>query len=50
MVDYLRPKQVMIYVVDRATPLKTLCKIPADEMEAIARPLRDKGMDIIVCS
>ena len=50
MVDYLGPKQVMIYVIDRATPLKTLCKIPADEMAAIARPLRDKGIDIIVCS
>ena len=48
MVEYLRPKQVMIYVIDRATPLKTLEKIPAEKMELIAAPLREKGLDVIV--
>ena len=48
MVDYLHPKQVMIYVIDRATPLKTLSKVPAEEMEAIAESLRKKGVDVIV--
>ena len=48
VVDTLRPKQVMIYVIDRETPLKTLEKIPADKMEAIAAPLRKKGIDIVV--
>ena len=48
IVDILHPKQVMIYVIDRATPLQTLSKVPADEMEAIAAPLRDKGIDVIV--
>ena len=48
MVERLNPKQVMIYVIDRATPLKTLEKIPAEKMEQIAAPLREKGMDIIV--
>ena len=47
-VDRLAPKQVMIYVIDRATPLKTLEKIPAIEMHQIAQPLRDKGIDVIV--
>ena len=47
-VDYLRPKQVMIYVIDRATPLKTLSKIPLDKMNEIAVPLREKGIDVIV--
>lgn len=47
-VDMLRPKQVMIYVIDRATPLQTLEKIPAEQMHAIAEPLRDKGIDVIV--
>ena len=47
-VDYLRPKQVMIYVIDRATPLKTLSKIPLDKMNEIAAPLREKGIDVIV--
>lgn len=48
IVDTLRPKQVMIYVIDRETPLKTLEKIPAEKMEEIAAPLRKKGIDIVV--
>ena len=47
-VDILHPKQVMIYVIDRATPLQTLEKIPAEQMQSIAQPLRDKGIDVIV--
>lgn len=47
-VDILHPKQVMIYVIDRATPLQTLSKVPPHEMEAIAAPLREKGIDVIV--
>ena len=48
IVDILHPKQVMIYVIDRATPLQTLSKVPAEEMESIAAPLREKGIDVIV--
>ena len=48
MVDYLHPKQVMIYVIDRVTPLETLEKIPAETMEKIAIPLREKGINVIV--
>lgn len=47
-VDRLRPKQIMMYVIDRATPLKTLEKISAEQMNAIAQPLRDKGYDVIL--
>ena len=47
-VDYLRPKQVMIYVIDRTTPLKTLSKIPLEKMNEIAALLREKGIDVIV--
>lgn len=47
-VERLRPKQVMIYVIDRTTPLQTLSKIPADQMQQIAQPLRDKGIEVIV--
>lgn len=47
-IDRLRPKQVMIYVIDRTTPLQTLAKVPASKMEQIAAPLRDKGIDVIV--
>ena len=48
MIERLHPQQVMIYVIDRATPLQTLSKVPAAEMEAIASPLREKGIDVIV--
>lgn len=50
LVDYLHPKQVMIYVIDRATPLPTLSKVPAHEMEVIAAHLREKGYEVIVCA
>ena len=47
-VEHLHPKQVMIYVIDRSTPLKTLNKIPLEKMNEIAAPLREKGIDVIV--
>lgn len=47
-VEILHPKQVMIYVIDRATPLQTLEKIPSEQMQAIAKPLLDKGIDVII--
>ncbi len=47
-VEHLHPKQVMIYVIDRATPLKTLNTIPLEKMNEIAAPLREKGIDVIV--
>jgi wyosine [tRNA(Phe)-imidazoG37] synthetase (radical SAM superfamily) len=50
IIDVLHPKQVMIYVIDRATPLQTLSKVPAEQMQQIAQPLRDKGIEVIVCA
>lgn len=50
VVRELRPKQIMIYVIDRATPVKTLEKISRTQMEAIAQPLRKEGFDIIICA
>lgn len=47
-VDALRPKCIMIYVIDRATPVKTLEKITREQMESIAAPLRDKGFEVVV--
>ncbi len=47
-VDRLHPKQIMIYVIDRKTPEENLQKIPREEMERIARPLREKGFNIII--
>lgn len=48
VVDMLQPRKVMIYVIDRKTPLDTLEKISAPEMENIAAPLREKGYDVSV--
>lgn len=50
VVHKLRPKQVMIYVIDRATPVKTLEKISRPVMEAIAAPLQQDGFNIIICA
>lgn len=45
-VRLLRPKQIMIYVIDRATPVKTLEKVSRTEMEAIAAPLLAEGFNV----
>jgi wyosine [tRNA(Phe)-imidazoG37] synthetase (radical SAM superfamily) len=50
IIEVLHPKQVMIYVIDRTTPLQTLSKVPAEQMQQIAQPLRDKGIEVIVCA
>lgn len=50
MVRRLHPQQVMIYVIDRATPVSSLVKIDRPTMELIAAPLRAEGQDIIVCA
>ena len=47
-VDLLRPRQIMIYVIDRKTPCETLEKISREQMESIAAPLREKGYEVIV--
>jgi len=48
VVEVLNPKGIMIYVIDRATPVKTLEKIPREQMEAIAAPLRSKGYSVSI--
>jgi wyosine [tRNA(Phe)-imidazoG37] synthetase (radical SAM superfamily) len=47
-VDTLRPKQIMIYVIDRKTPEENLSKIPREEMERIAAPLIEKGFNVSI--
>ena len=47
-VESLRPKQIMIYVIDRKTPEEHLEKISRAEMERIAAPLIAKGYDVII--
>ena len=48
VVDELQPRQVMMYVIDRKTPEEHLEKISREQMEEIAAPLREKGMDVTV--
>ena len=47
-VEQLQPKQLMIYVIDRATPEQQLEKISRDEMERIAAPLLKKGYNVSI--
>ena len=47
-VERLRPREIMMYVIDRATPVKTLEKLSRTEMESIAAPLIAKGSKVII--
>lgn len=44
----IRPKQVMIYTIDRETPVKNLRKTPKEEIDAIANRARKEGFDVSV--
>ena len=48
IVRELKPRQVMVYTIDRETPDKTLGKYTIDEMTAMVQPLIDEGFDIQV--
>ncbi|HPJ82583.1 MAG: radical SAM protein [Bacteroidales bacterium] len=48
MVDELKPRQVMVYTLDRQTPAPGLKKCPAEKLDSIARVLKDKGIGVIV--
>ena len=44
----IRPKQVMIYTIDRETPVKALKKATKEELDAIADRARKEGFDVTV--
>jgi wyosine [tRNA(Phe)-imidazoG37] synthetase (radical SAM superfamily) len=44
----IRPRKVMIYTIDRETPVKTLRKVLPDELEAIAARVRAAGFEVSV--
>lgn len=46
LVRELKPKEVMMYTIDRETPAKNLQKVTVKEMEEIARPLIEEGFTI----
>lgn len=47
-VKQVAPKNIMIYVIDRATPCTTLEKIPQEKMQQIALQLRKMGFEVSV--
>jgi len=46
----INPKMVMIYPIERATPLHSLEKIPVAELEVIAEKVRKAGLEVKVYS
>lgn len=42
------PRQVMVYSIDRKTPCTTLSKVPREELEAVARRIRQAGFDVTI--
>ena len=46
IVRELRPRQVMVYTIDRETPDKSLAKYTVEEMAQFAKPLVEEGFDV----
>ena len=44
----IQPKQIMIYSIDRETPIKSLEKIPSSTLKAIASQAKKLGFNISV--
>ncbi|MDD3078714.1 MAG: radical SAM protein [Paludibacter sp.] len=44
----IRPYQIMIYSLDRDTPVQNLQKVPVTELKRIAEKVRAKGFDVSV--
>ncbi len=48
LVRQLRPRQIMMYTLDRDTPAKDLKKATMEEMREIALPLKEEGFNITI--
>lgn len=46
IVRTLRPRQIMVYTIDRPTPQAGLRKFTAEQMRSLVQPLVDEGFDI----
>lgn len=46
--EEIRPKQIMMYSLDREAPTKTLEKVTVDELNVIADKARERGFDVSV--
>ena len=46
IVRELRPREIMVYTLDRPTPAEGLEKFTVEEMAEIVRPLVDEGFEV----
>lgn len=46
IVRRLRPREWMVYTIDRPTPMQGLCKLSPAEMKALAQPAIDEGIKV----
>lgn len=46
IVRYLRPREIMVYTIDRPTPGEDLSKFSEEEMKAMVQPLIEEGFRI----
>ena len=46
IVRRLKPREVMVYTIDRETPMKGLKKYTVEEMRALVQPLIDEGYEL----
>lgn len=46
LVREIKPREIMMYTLDRETPAKNLKKVSIEEMEQIAAPLKEEGFFI----
>ena len=46
LVRQLKPRVVMVYTIDRETPMKGLQKYTVEQMRTLVRPLIDEGYRI----
>ena len=46
LVRRLKPREVMVYTIDRETPMKGLRKYTVEEMRALVQPLIDEGYQL----
>ena len=46
IVRELKPREVMVYTIDRETPDKSLAKYTEEEMRSMVQPLIDEGFKV----
>jgi len=46
IVRTLKPREVMVYTIDRPTPAENLQKFTVEEMHTLVKPLIDEGFTI----